>query len=255
MKTFTSWRPPLLWRATLLVSRLVAGAMSRLEVSAADGHEIGHGVIVASNHIGNFDPIALTAACSKLGIYPRYLAMEELFTTPVVGWLLRRAGQIRVNRDKPSAPQALTEAMAAIAEGSVIIVYPEGRIGLDPQLWPERGKTGTGRLALATGAPLIPVAIWGAHEVLPYAPPNGMWPGVWRAIRRRPVVKIHFGLPVDLSDIDPARPGAAQRVTDRLIDAIDAELAPLRADEPGLPRHLDPTREVDTRRSRRRMLS
>ncbi len=252
MKTFTSWRPPLLWRAALAISRPLTALVSRLEVTVEDGRELGHGVILAANHIGNFDPIALTAACAKLGLAPRNLAMEELFTTPVVGWLLKRAGQIRVDRDKPTAPQALTDAQAALAEGSVIIVYPEGRIGLDPGMWPERGKTGTGRLALATGAQIIPVAIWGAHEIVPYDTTKGMTAAILRAIRRRPLIKIHFGAPLDLSAIDTTKPGAAQRVTDLLMDAITRELAPLRADEPDVPRHHDPTRRVETRRSHRR---
>src|SRR5687767_15602736 len=106
--------------------------------------------------------------------------MEELFTTPVVGSLLQRAGQIRVDRDKPTALQAFTDARDALAQGSVVVVYPEGRISRDPGLWPERGKTGTGRLALATGAPVIPVAIWGAHEVLPYTAPAGIWPAIFK---------------------------------------------------------------------------
>jgi 1-acyl-sn-glycerol-3-phosphate acyltransferase len=207
---------------------------------------------VAVNHIGNFDPIAMTAACAKVGIAPRFLAMEELFTTPVVGWLLARAGQIRVDRDKPTALQAFDDAREALAQGSVVVVYPEGRISRDPGLWPERGKTGTGRLALATGAPVIPAAVWGAHEVLPYSAPRGIWPALFKAMRRRPKVSVRFGAPLDLSDIDPARPGAAQQVTDRLINAIIAELATLRPDEPDLPRHVDPTREVETRRSHRR---
>ena len=62
----------------------------------------------------------------------------------------------------------------------MVLVYPEGRIGLDPGMWPERGKTGTARLALASGAPVVPVAQWGAHEVLPYGAPKGLgraWPG------------------------------------------------------------------------------
>jgi 1-acyl-sn-glycerol-3-phosphate acyltransferase len=160
-----------------------------------------------------------------------------------------------VDRDKPTALQAFTDARDALAQGSVVVVYPEGRISRDPGLWPERGKTGTGRLALATGAPLIPVAIWGAHEVLPYTAPAGIWPAIFKAMRRRPKVSVRFGAPLDLSDIDPARPGAAQQVTDRLINAIIAELAPLRAEEPDLPRHIDPTRDVETRRSHPRVVS
>jgi hypothetical protein len=73
-----------------------------------------------------------------------------------------------------------------------------------------------------------------------------------RAAVTRPVVQVHFGTPVTFSDLAAARPGDAQRATDRIIDALTAELAPLRAAEPRLPRYLDPTRPVSTARRHRR---
>jgi hypothetical protein len=83
-----------------------------------------------------------------------------------------------------------------------------------------------------------------------------VWEGVPLMVRRalasmwrRPVVRVHFGAPVDLSDVDPAAPGAAQRATDRITEATIDALRPLRADEPGLPRYVDPTRPVSTVRS------
>jgi 1-acyl-sn-glycerol-3-phosphate acyltransferase len=227
--------------------------LSKLELSGETKYETDHGLILAANHINPYDPIVLTAACRRIGLAPRFLAQEGLFTTPVIGPLMRRAGHIRVDRDKPTAPQAVHDAVEALQNGGVVLVYPEGRISRDPRLWPERGKTGTGRLALKTLSPLVPVAIWGSHEVLPYAAPEGMWPAIGRAMRHRPAVKVHFGRPLDLSDVDTTRPGAAQKVTDRLMDAIVAALEPLRADEPDEPRHLDPTRETETRRTHRRI--
>jgi 1-acyl-sn-glycerol-3-phosphate acyltransferase len=119
-------------------------------------------------------------------------------------------------------------------------------------MWPERGKTGVARLALTTGVPVIPVAQWGAHEVLPYRAPKGLAGAIVRALRRRPTVRVRFGAPVDLTDIDPAAPGAALRATNRIIDAITDTLVPLRPDEPDRPRHVDPTRPIDTRRTHRR---
>lgn len=236
----------------MMLGRGLTRLLSRLEITGDTGYETGHGLILAVNHISPFDPIALTAACSKRGIAPRFMAQEGLFTARVIGPFMRHSGHIRVDRDKPTAAQALTDAHAALAEGSAVVVYPEGRIGLDPGLWPERGKTGTGRLAIATGAQLIPVAIWGSHEVLPYAAPQGMWPMIWLNLRRRPTVRVHFGPPLDLSNVDRSRPGAAQRITDRLMNAIIEELIPLRAGEPETPRFVDPTRVTETRRTHRR---
>ena len=129
--------------------------------------------------------------------------------------------------------------------------YPEGRITLDPGMWPERGKTGLARVALRTGAPVVPVAQWGAHEVLAWGGAFAMFLTLLRSLVRRPVVRVHFGMPIDLSDLSETTPGAAQRATDRIIDAITAELKPLRADEPRLHRYIDSRRPVSVQRRHR----
>lgn len=249
----TPWRAPLLWRAAQLLARTVVGLLARLEVTGDVPQPLRHGpLILAANHISPFDPVVLAAACRTRGIHPRIMATGGLFRAPVVGPLMRRAGHLRVDRGTNSVHQALTVAAAAVADGSVVLVYPEGRIGLDPGMWPERGKTGTARLAFASAAPVVPVAQWGSHEVLPYRAPRGMLRGLARAVARRPVIRVHFGAPVVLRDLHPGTPGAARRATDRIIEAISDDLAPLRPDEPDRPRHVDPGRPVDISRSHRR---
>ena len=86
-----------------------------------------------------------------------------------------------------------------------MFIYPEGRVGLDPAMWPERPKTGLARLALATGAPVVPVATWGAHEVIAYHGRGAMIRTLLSSIWRRPTVRVHFGAPVDLSDLQRGR--------------------------------------------------
>lgn len=247
------WRAPLLWRAMQVLARLVVALLARLQISGdVPAHLRGGPLILAANHISPFDPIALAAACRVRRIAPRFLATGGLFRAPVVGALMRRAGHIRVDRRTSAVAEALGSATRAVGEGSVVLVYPEGRIGLDPWMWPERGKTGTARLALATGAVVVPVAQWGSHAVLPWAVPRGLGRAVARSMLRRPVVRVHFGPPVDLSGIDASRPGAAQRATARIIDAIGDSLAPLRVDEPQVPHHVDVTRPVEVHRRHRR---
>jgi 1-acyl-sn-glycerol-3-phosphate acyltransferase len=132
-----------------------------------------------------------------------------------------------------------------------VVGYPEGRITLDPGLWPERGKTGLARLALATDATVVPVAQWGAHEMIAWDRPGTM---LWTALTaafRRPTVRVHFGEPVDLAGLTLADRSHAQRAADRITEATIAALRPLRVDEPGLPRYVDPTRPVSTERSYR----
>lgn len=239
------WRPPALWRAAQLGARVLVALLARLRVSGDLPVRLPRGpLILAANHISPFDPVVLTAACRSRRIAPRFLATGGLFRAPVVGPVMRHWGHIPVQRGSATATRAFSEAGAALTDGSVVLLYPEGAIGLHPGLWPERGKTGVARLALATGVPVVPVAQWGAHEVVPYAAPRGLLRALPGTIRRRPVVRVRFGTPVALSDLRAGTPGDARRATDRIIDAIADTLAPLRADEPDLPRHRDPTRPV-----------
>ncbi len=249
------WRTPLTWHVLQTLARGVVGALARLEVTGDIPAPLRDGpLILAVNHIGPFDPIALSAATAAIGVHPRIMATGGLFRAPIVGAAMRASGHIRVNRTRVSADEAhaaaaVDDATAALAAGSIVAGYPEGRITLDPGLWPERGRSGMARLALATGAPVLPVTQWGSHEVLPYAAPTGMWPAILRDLRHRPTVRFHFGDPVDLTGLDPAVRGDVQRATDRIITALRTDLARLRPDEPDRPRWTDPTRPAETRRT------
>ncbi|MEV7328134.1 lysophospholipid acyltransferase family protein [Micromonospora sp. NPDC093244] len=250
---YSTWQPPLIWRAALLLTRGLVAPLARLEVTGDVPAHLRRGpLVLAANHISPFDPLVMAAACQTRGIAPRIMATAGLFRAPLLGAAMRRAGHIRVDRGTGAVHQALETAASAVAAGSVILIYPEGRIGLDPGMWPERGKTGAARLALACNAPVIPVAQWGAHEVLPYRAPKGMLGGIARALWRRPVIRVHFGDPVELGETTSASPGAARRATDRIIDALTDTLAPLRPDEPDRPRYVDPGRPSDPSRAHRR---
>jgi 1-acyl-sn-glycerol-3-phosphate acyltransferase len=248
-----TWRPPRIWRAQLAISRGVVFPVCRLRVTGdvPDGLRRGP-LILAANHLSPFDPIVLTAACSVRRIAPRIMATGGLFTAPIVGPVMRRSGHIRVDRRTATVAEALAVAVDAVRQGSVVAVYPEGRMGLDPAMWPERGKTGVARLALASGAAVVPVALWGPHEVVPYAAPTGLAKSLVRAVVRRPVVRVHFGPPVDLSGLVAGRPGAAQRATERILDGITDALVTLRPGELDAPRYVDPTRPPDASRVRRK---
>ncbi|GAB7045197.1 lysophospholipid acyltransferase family protein [Catenuloplanes indicus] len=254
MTDTTPWTAPGVWRGLLLAARGVVGVTARLHVTGHVPAPLRRGpLILAANHISPVDPVVMMAACRTAGIAPRIMATGGVFRTPLLGSLMRASGQIRVDRRSATVARALDDAAAALRAGSVVLIYPEGRIGLDPGLWPERGKTGAARLALATGAPVIPVAQWGGHALMPYdAPPAANARALLRDLRRRPAVRVGFGTPVDLSGLTADVPGDAQRATDRIIDAITATLAPLRPGEPGRPHHHDPTRPADDSRTHRR---
>jgi hypothetical protein len=107
-------------------------------------------------------------------------------------------------------------------------------------------------MAALSGAPVLPVAQWGAHEVMPYTAPEGLLRSLVLAVWRRPVVWVRFGEPVDLSGLSGAPGAQAMRSTQRIIEAIDRTLAPLRAGEMEMPRFVDRTRPVDMSRVRPR---
>jgi 1-acyl-sn-glycerol-3-phosphate acyltransferase len=165
---------------------------------------------------------------------------------------MRRCGHIRVDRRTAQVARALPDAAAALKAHSTVLVYPEGRIGLDPWMWPERGKTGVARMAAASGAPVVPVAHWGAHRVMPYSTPRGLGRALLRALWHRPVVAVRFGEPVDLSGLSGSAGAQAMQATRLIIEGIDRALQPLRAEEPETPRYVDATRPVDMSRVRPR---
>jgi 1-acyl-sn-glycerol-3-phosphate acyltransferase len=247
------WHTPLVWRILLMVARILVPGFCRLRVTGEVPVRLREGpLIFAANHIGDFDPVAMTAACQVMGLAPRMMATAGLFRAPIVGSAMRASGHIPVKRWQADVGDAAYAAADALKIGSHILIYPEGRISLDPGLWPERAKTGPARMALASGAPVIPVAQWGAHEVMAYQGRRTMFLNLISSIWRRPTVQIHFGAPVDLSDLRQGGVGHARIASDRIIDAITANLATLRPDEPRLPRHVDPSRPLSLARQHRR---
>jgi 1-acyl-sn-glycerol-3-phosphate acyltransferase len=184
------------------------------------------GVIVVANHISNADPLALGQFLAYAGRWPRFLAKSSLFGVPVVGRVLRGAGQIPVERGSSHAGDALDAARAALERGRAVVVYPEGTITYDPDLWPMRGRTGAARLALATGCPVVPVGQWGAEEFL-RGRTLGL-PHVWA----RPTLRMRVGAPVPLDDLRGREVDAAllHEATDRIMAALTALVEQLRGE-------------------------
>ncbi|NND73704.1 MAG: 1-acyl-sn-glycerol-3-phosphate acyltransferase [Ilumatobacter sp.] len=191
-------------------------------------------IIVVSNHTSYADGVLLALVCRRLGRTLRLLATSGVFRAPVIGSIVRRLGFIRVERGSVTANAALAHAADALAAGEAIGIFPEGRLTRDPDKWPEQGRTGAVRLALATGAPIVPIAMVGAHRLL------GRRRFVSTMIRNvimRPRVETRVGAPIDVLTLfpggDTADPVAVRRATDalmeRLIDLVEDvrdELAP-----------------------------
>ncbi len=185
------------------------------------------GIIVAANHISWFDPLVISHALWDNDRPPRFLAKESVFRVPVVGSIITSAGQIPVYRETREAVAAVRDAITAVNAGECVVVYPEGTITKDPGMWPMAGKTGAARIALATGRPVIPMAQWGATDVIrPYKKELRLLP--------RKTMHVRVGARVDLSDLAdrPLDQVTLEIATERILDAMTALLADIRGESP-----------------------
>ena len=152
------------------------------------------GCLLVLNHISQVDPLIAAHIVWDHGRIPRYLAKAGLFKNKVLGFFLT------LGRPDPGRPRVegrrrcLRRRGRRGPGGKCVVVYPEGTITRDPDLWPMVGKSGAARIALATGAPVIPIGQWGAQELLaPYAKKPDLFP--------RKLITMKVGDPVDLSDL------------------------------------------------------
>ncbi|MGV8857633.1 lysophospholipid acyltransferase family protein [Rhodoglobus sp.] len=213
-----------------LLAFLLLPAMTFLaKYTLHDVHNVpAHGAFVMSpNHYSNIDPIVIGVAMWKIGRMPRYMAKASLFTVPVLGWLMKKSGQVPVERASRSREggDPLKAARHIADQGLAVVVYPEGSLTREPNMWPMRGKAGAVRTALEAGIPLIPAASWGAQEILPrYSKRISVFP--------RKTVHIRFGEPVDLSEFKGKHLDARTlaEATEKLMTAITALLEDLRGE-------------------------
>lgn len=211
-------RPSIFWP----IAAIVLPTVSLLAKIKTEGKLPKTGsFVLAPNHTSELDPLITAVAVWRLGRLPRYMAKSSLFKLPVIGALLRWTGQIPVSRESgiAAAQQTMQQADQLVADGSAVIVYPEGTLTRDPDLWPMRGKTGAVRLALAGDLDLYPMIQWGTETILPpYGKPK-LWP------LRRPVT-VKVGEPLDLSEFKGREndPKAMAQATTKLMNAITALL-------------------------------
>ena len=181
------------------------------------------GIVVATNHLSWFDPLSISLLLWNHDRPPRFLAKESVFSVPFVGSVITSAGQIPVYRETTEAIAAVRDAVAAIDRGECVVVYPEGTITRDPDLWPMEGKTGAARIALATGCPVIPIAQWGPQLVI------GPYRREFRLLPRK-TMQLRVGPPVDLDDLRglPMDVETLRIATERIMVAITSMLSDMR---------------------------
>jgi 1-acyl-sn-glycerol-3-phosphate acyltransferase len=189
------------WPALHLLYRLKATGMENLP----DG-----GFVIAANHTSNLDPWPLA-----MPLWPKrqlcFMAKVELFN-PVFGPLLRVGGAFPVRRGERDV-EAVETAVRLCREGKVVAMFPEGTRATKGLVkkFEHRPRTGSARIAIAAGVPLVPAAISGTDRLL-----------------RFPKLKVAYGRPISLDDLEGQSPReAAQVATERLMEQIYALRASL----------------------------
>lgn len=216
-------------RAAAVAAASARAAMRLLTATRVSGQENvpDRPVVFAPYHASRLDPVTVGLAVWDLGRMPHFLAKDSLFIGPL-GRLLKAMGQIPVLRASAHAGDSLQYGKQALEAGESVVIYPQGTLTKDPELWPQPAKTGAARLAIESGAPVVPIAHWGLDPVLPV---RGKVP------RPRPLstVRVSIGRPLEppapAVSAGHSGPHQTRRFADCITAAIAAELAVLRETE------------------------
>ncbi len=157
-----------IWIVGAPLVRAIMSTVFRVRIEGIEHVPRDGAVIVAPNHVSVLDGPAVSAITGT----GRWRATRNLIAAEVfhglLGWILRQARQVPIRRGAGDTG-ALDEAIAAARSGSCIGIFPEGRVSDDPFAGLQRIRSGLTRIAIPSGAPVVPVGIWGTHEVWPRA--------------------------------------------------------------------------------------
>ena len=175
-------------------------AIYRLEVIGADRLPVAGSAVVAPNHDSVLDGIVLGAALSR---ELRFLAKAELWRSRLLAWMLDGLGAIRIERGC-SDHLALSQVRQALDAEQAVVIFPQGAVS-GHRVW----HRGAARMALVTGAPLVPVRLVGTARALA------------RGRISFPKLRVIVGEPIEVARAreDPA---AATELTERLRIAVEA---------------------------------
>ena len=202
-----SHRPEPLYRSVVGLTLLTFRAMDwSVSVEGSEHVPLDGPAIIASNHLSYLDFLFLGLAAHQRRRFVRFIGIRSAFDHRLSGPLLRGMHHIPVDRQRDPV-RALGAAVDALRRGEVVGLHPEGRVrrsSIRPSV-----KTGAVRMALETGAPLIPAAVWGTQPLLR--------PGARRRFPRHVAVAVRLGAAVEL-DPETGLTGSTARLLERIED-------------------------------------
>ena len=202
-----NWRYPIERAIFHALAWIVLRSRRRLHIEGLENVPLQGPVIILGNHVATLDPPMVSAQVPRLDVH--CMAKSEVFRTRFARFFLRGWNTFPVVRHTADR-KALDRALQVVREGHVLVLFPEGARSKDAQL--ARGYPGAGFIALRSGAPVIPVAIWGSEDVLPKG----------RLLPRSAHVHVRYGTPVTLTRRHPD----GRRVTNQeAVDTLLRELA------------------------------
>lgn len=162
----------LFWK---LVIAAICKAGFRFRIEGREHEPAAGPFIAAGNHASALDPPLVGMALHRRA---SYMGKAELFAVPVLGPWLRSVGVFPVRRGEPDR-QAIRRSLEVLAEGGVLVMFPEGTRSPDGRLRP--AEPGAAMIALRSGARVLPVAVVNSHRILPK---TSRWPRFERVIIR-----------------------------------------------------------------------
>jgi 1-acyl-sn-glycerol-3-phosphate acyltransferase len=200
------------WRFGVVVLGGVVRVLFRVRVTGTEHVPMQGPGIAASNHVSVLDGIVLALVIARRRRrMTRFLTAAEFFRKPFYAWALRLYRQIPIRRGEGDEG-ALDEAVRTVRAGALAGIFPEGRVNPAPEGPLQRGRTGVARMSLATGAPVVPVGIWGTQR---------RWPrgGIRWQRPFRTTIALEFGAPIT-GEGDPDSPEDTQRLTELVMERI-----------------------------------
>ncbi len=206
-----------LQKLALTFSRPALVPYADIQIRGTDRIPAEGPVIIVANHRSYFDPMVIGMVVAKTGRTVRSLGKKEVFDAPLVGPLAEAMGGIRVDRGTGS-DEPLRKAAEALEAGDMVAIMPEGTIPRGPAFFDPKlkGRWGAARLAHLTGAPVIPIGLWGTEKVWPR---SSRVPKVFN-VADAPTVLATVGDPVELKG------KSLDKDTKRIMKAIRELLPP-----------------------------